>query len=241
MVAVTGAETISTLAIPNEVRHEGQNYKVFSIEDNAFNKRDDIYSVVIPESVKIIGKSAFYMCNNINTVTIHDKSVENIRDNAFDNCKNLVTITLPNSLLSIGFEFFASCSSLTTINFPKSLTSIGRRSFMNTPLGVIRSYIENPEYVPLPTYNSILNDAFYYVFGGRNTYEDCTLFVPKGTIAKYKVANVWKEFNNIVEMENTSIDRISQETNAHNKACHNLRGMQISEKPTEKGIYIINL
>lgn len=239
MVSLIGGETMITLTIPEQVTHEGKTYTVFNIEDNAFKGRNDLFYLNIPTSVKSIGEYAFAECDNLQSVHMAENSVESIKSYAFYICENLVQINLPNSLKSIGDRAFVRCSMLTTITLPNSLISIGGYAFMNTPLGLIISKIENPQSVPLPPYNTIIHDAFYMTLLGRNTYRDCVLQVPHGTLEKYKSAAVWKEFKNIIEMEATAIENITTAKNEKN-VWYSLQGVRMNNKPTEKGVYIKN-
>lgn len=40
---------------------------------------------------------------------------------------------------------------------------------------------------------------------------DATLYVPQGSLEAYKNANIWKEFNNIVEFDPTSIEDVTED------------------------------
>lgn len=78
---------------------------VVAIGDNAFspfvpraqNKeaRRTLCQVILPETIREIGKNAFYNCSCLDSVVI-PSSVEKIGDRAFDSCKNLSSIGIPN-------------------------------------------------------------------------------------------------------------------------------------------------
>lgn len=91
-------------------------------------------------------------------------------------------------------------------------------------------------YVKAKTPPTINGDAFYSV-----PTAFATLYVPTGTKAAYQVANGWKKFTNIVEMEFTGIDEVVDEVKGENskvKDVYDLSGRKVTN-PT-KGIYIVN-
>ena len=122
------------------------------IGDEAFEKRDNIQSVVIGDSVveigeeafgyspelshleigknvQIIGKSAFYDCDALSSVNIPD-SVVQIRDYAFAICnQSLKSVRLGKNVTSIGEFAFESCLSLRSINLPQNVQTIGNSAF----------------------------------------------------------------------------------------------------------------
>lgn len=94
------------------------------IAATAFENSSNLTSVIIPNSVIIIGERAFCNCSSLISVTIGN-SVINIGDLAFRECSGLTSITIPKSVKSIGQSVFAGCSGLSSITIPNSVTSIG--------------------------------------------------------------------------------------------------------------------
>jgi len=80
-------------------------WRAFSDNSSRF-----ITSVVIPESVTIIGPRAF------------------------ESCIRLSSVTLPSTLVSIGWGAFSGCIALTSITLPVGLTEIEGYAFNNTGL-----------------------------------------------------------------------------------------------------------
>ena len=157
--------------------------------------------VVIPEKVTYmsrtrkvtsIGKWAFGHCSNLTSITIPN-SVTSIGDRAFADCSILTSITIGNGVMNLGDEVFAGCCSLTSITLGNGVMRIGRNAFedcdkllkvisnIENPFGVISNWFSNP----------FCENKFYHA----------TLYVPIGTIDKYKVAYGWKEFARIEERE----------------------------------------
>jgi hypothetical protein len=101
---------------------------VTSIGSFAFYNCTSLSSITIPNSVTIIGDSAFFS-NSITTITIPN-SVTTIEDEAFKNCTSLtsVTFTATSSVTSIGSYAFAY-TAITSITIPNSVTSIGNYAF----------------------------------------------------------------------------------------------------------------
>lgn len=83
---------------------------------------------VIPDTVKIIGDSAFRGCKCLTSVKMPN-SLTSIGKDAFSDCTNLTIITIPNSVTFVGDNAFRKCTSLTNIIIPDSVTSIGSASF----------------------------------------------------------------------------------------------------------------
>ena len=105
------------------------NYEVVPIVV-VLSKGLGITSVEIPNTVKIIGNSAFYG-NKLTSVTIPN-SVTSIGNSAFYDNK-LTSVTIPNSVTSIGNSAFYD-NKLTSVTIPNSVTNIGSSAFENNQL-----------------------------------------------------------------------------------------------------------
>ena len=192
-------DLLTSITIPNSVTTIGERAfyeclgltsviipnSVTSIGERAFYGCSKLTSVTIPNSVTSIGKSAFYDCSSLTSVIIPN-SVTSIGESAFYGCSGLTSVTIPNSVKSIGFGAFQYCSSLTSVSIPSSVKSIGRRAFEGVNLSTVISQIENPSEIEGKT-------SDYRTFN-QNTFNNATLYVPVGTIEKYKATSGWKDF-----------------------------------------------
>ena len=158
---------------------------VTSIGGSAFAGCSGLTSVTIPNSVTSIGDYAFTYCSGLTSITIPN-SVTSIGSNAFWGCSGLTSITIPNSVTSIGNYAFWGCSGLTSITIGSGVTSIGEGAFEGADIPTVISLIENPFTITGKTSNS---RTF-----SQNTFLNATLYVPKGTIDKYKATDGWKDF-----------------------------------------------
>lgn len=102
------------------------NYKPFSAH-NLFLKYKPS-KLVLPDSLKRIGKYALSYCSSLEEVVL-GKSVKEICDCAFENCTNLNKITFNDNLKNICYGVFKNCSKLENIEFPSSLCSINNEIF----------------------------------------------------------------------------------------------------------------
>ena len=151
-------------------------------------------SVVIPEEVTYmnrtrkvtsIGNRAFYYCSDLTSVTIPN-SVTSIGASAFYYCSYLTSVTIPNSVTSIGDYAFSNCRGLTSVTIGNGVTSIGESAFFGCDIPEVISNIEDPFTIATNTFSN-------------NTFINATLYVPKGTVDKYKATEGWKKFAFIEE------------------------------------------
>ena len=104
-----------------------EDMPVLEIGDRAFGAdglSETLLSVVVPNGVEIIGRSAFSNKYNLRSVTLPD-SVRIINRNAFYRNPHLTSVNLPaNSDLIIADDAFRLNPELTDLVIPASLTSI---------------------------------------------------------------------------------------------------------------------
>ncbi|MDR0324448.1 MAG: leucine-rich repeat protein, partial [Treponema sp.] len=104
-------------------------FGIIGIDDYAFS-RSGCSTVVIPGSVRSIGRRAFENCSGLASIVIPN-GVETIEDYTFSGCTSLESVTLPNSIKSIKAAAFMNCENLSQIKLPQGLTHIDAAAFMN--------------------------------------------------------------------------------------------------------------
>lgn len=89
----------------------------------------------VPDSVRKIGRSAFFNCTNLREVVIPD-GVSIIDRSAFANCSNLEEISIPESMETLGEWAFLNCSKLKEISIPKK-TIYAAHTFLGSFASII--------------------------------------------------------------------------------------------------------
>ena len=137
--AVTGMEYYYTgnQAIPSTVNVRGEDYRVVSIGENAFEHSQGLTSVSIPNSVTKISQYAFYACSGLTSIILPD-SVATIETAAFHSCSNLETIEFGKQLTTLGSNILNSCSNLTSVKVNSSTpATAAENTFNGIPSSVI--------------------------------------------------------------------------------------------------------
>ena len=198
------------VTIPDKFTYEGTDYSVTSIGISAFYGCSGLTSVTIPNSVTSIEKGAFQGCSGLTSVIIPN-SVTKIGWFAFCGCSSLTSVTIPNSVTSIEHYAFECCSGLTSVTIPDSVTGIGVMAFYNcglTSVTIPNSVTSIREYAfggcrGLTSVISKMENPCY-IFSNCFTddvFSNVKLYVPKGTVDKYKATSYWNKFVFIEEGE----------------------------------------
>lgn len=119
------AKTVDSIEIPTTLERAGVLYTVDAIGEYAFGNNSNITAIVIPASIKLIGKSAFQLCKNLTNISFEDNSQLTTIENFAFSSSGINEITIPEGVVSIGKSAFASCENLTTINLPATLKTLG--------------------------------------------------------------------------------------------------------------------
>ena len=116
-------------------------------EDNKFGDRSfygtNLRRVVMPNTLKTIGKYSFADCGFLETVVLN-QGLETIDENAFNNCRFLETADFKEGLETINMNAFRNCTRYVVKNLPKSLVTIGNEAFRYCK---VASYLNIPDNV----------------------------------------------------------------------------------------------
>ena len=140
--------TAISLATRREVYQQDGKEVERIIENEYFSSRDGILyskdmkrlvqfpggksgSVLIPDTVEVIGREAFAYGARVTAVEIPD-SVHTIEKMAFGYCSALQTVRLPAGITSIGKQAFIYCTSLGEVFIPAAVTYLGSRLFFKS-------------------------------------------------------------------------------------------------------------
>lgn len=91
-----------------------------------------ITEIVVPSTIRKIGKSAFAGNYLLRSISFEDSSqLETIDFCAFQNCERLSDLYLPSNVNEICGNAFNGCDSIEVMRLPGSLTEIGEEAFTN--------------------------------------------------------------------------------------------------------------
>ena len=150
-----------------------------NILNGVFRDCSMLTSIIIPDSVTIIGESAFSGCTGLTSIIIPG-GVTSIGNYVFNRCTGLTSITIPDSVTSIGDYAFYKCSGLTSITITDSVTSIDNSAFEYCS-GLTSVTIGNGV-------TSIGDDAFCYCYKLIEVYNKSALSITANSSSNGYVA-----------------------------------------------------
>ena len=163
---------------------------VVEIADNAFYYRlnnirytlqKNISEVVLPETIRKVGKEAFYYLTDIKKVNM-PSSLTEIGEDAFWST-GISEVILPDGLKTVGRNAFQYCNVLTKLVIPQSVESISGNAFYCSSYSgnkILEIICHNPTPIPL-------SEQF-----ANTTYSK--LRIPFGSKDAYYEADYWRDF-----------------------------------------------
>lgn len=154
--------------------------KTSHIQKNAFYGNKTVETVFIMNSMKKIPSRAFAV-SNVEDVVLPD-SVKVIGKEAFAGCYKLESIELPDSVRIIGEGAFSSCQSMRITKLPKSLKTIKKRAFYQCGF----SKLVIPKSVKVIEEDALCTTIETLIFRGKKLpkmakQEECKIGAPKKT------------------------------------------------------------
>ena len=146
-------------------------------------------TLVIPQTVVYRGKTY---------------RIVGIVQSAFAEFTSLITVSIPNTVTSIGIGAFANCTNLSKILIPSSVDTIGSAAF-----GYCTSLKEVTCLATIPPTCGDLVLGEYEIFYGVNV-ANIPLYVPAESIELYKKADHWKDFGQILPIEDLNKSLIGE-------------------------------
>ena len=143
--------------------------------DGTFRGFYNLTSVVLPESVKKVGKSTFEQCQSLESIDLSGVT-ELDTENLFTNCYSLKSVVLPDNLTEIGPYMFSNCKSLVSLTIPQSVTVIGEKAFSQcaietivlpqnlTEIGTKAFYITDLKEIFIPKSVTYIGEAAFVTF-----------------------------------------------------------------------------
>ena len=124
------------IVVPDSVMFNGEYYPVTALADRVFYYCSNIQSLVLPQSLTIIGKLSICECLGLQSVTFEGNQtpgagsrIKVIDRHAFRGCIALQSVILPDSLTTLAYAAFYHCTSLQSVTFPDALTTIENFAF----------------------------------------------------------------------------------------------------------------
>ena len=128
-IAVQSKTTaIGDIVINDTVTYEDANYVVTSMADDAFADCNQLTSIVLPHTLRNLGKNAFLRCTNLTSCIIPDSTITEIPFEAFLKA-GLVEFRVPESVTYIEQRSFEQMPNLQRVQLANSVKSVSPWAF----------------------------------------------------------------------------------------------------------------
>ena len=187
------------LVIPEHVQFNDTQYTVVKVGNGAFYLCNNISSVTFPNSIIEIGYRAFEPDHGYGYFPVMTgelvlpESLQKLGPWAFKNNEGITAVCIPNSVKMIAAECFCGCSGLKRVTIGLGVEEIGYAAFGGCHS--LDTIVVNR--VTPPTCN-------YLPF--NNVPKDIPVLIPVGSKTLYEQAEYWNEFTNFIETESLAVN-----------------------------------
>lgn len=238
---------MGNIVIPSSIEYEGVEYIVTTIGSSAFGDSFGLIKITIPESVTKIGSSAFGNTVDLNQVN-YLGSMESWCKISFDGTRSngFLWLSLQNAwdnpMFCCGGEEIKD-----VLNIPETVKTINPYSFCYLYVKQINLYnvkkigrwafMDCKKLKDVYCYSPFVPQCDNTAFNNK-IIMTATLHVPEEALELYKSDSSWRNFGNIVSIDNTNINNIERK---EEKAIgiYSVEGRLINSE--KKGINIIRM
>ena len=128
-IAVQSSSTaVGDIVINDTVTYEGANYAVTSMADDAFANCNQLTSIVLPQTLRNLGKNAFLKCTMLTSCIIPDSTITEIPFEAFLKA-GLIEFRVPEGVTYIEQRSFEQMPNLQRVYLANSVQSVSSWAF----------------------------------------------------------------------------------------------------------------
>ena len=128
-IAVQSNSTaVGDIMIGDSVSYEGANYAVTSMADDAFAYCNQLTSIVLPQTLRNLGKNAFLSCTRLTSCIIPDSTITEIPFEAFLKA-GLIEFRVPEGVTYIEQRSFEQMPNLQRVYLANSVQSVSSWAF----------------------------------------------------------------------------------------------------------------
>lgn len=218
--AFDGCALVEEISIPESVNKIGYG---------AFNDCRRVKSLHLPDGVVYLGDWLFAGCESLTDLQI-SPAVRQLGVGMLQSCKLLTSFTVPEAVTTLPRQIFYGCEKLAEVVVPAGVYDVAAYAFMGcNSLKQMTVYAEEPPTCHMTSFVGVPTSS-------------CKLLVPYGTKPDYEVANEWKNFKPIEEMEPNGIDNLTDDNTQSSattgiEGYYSLDGQRLSSQT--KGINIV--
>ena len=170
-IAVQSSSTaVGDIVINDTVTYEGAHYAVTSMADDAFAGCVQLTSIVLPQTLRNLGKNAFLRCTNLTSCIIPDSTITEIPFEAFWKA-GLIEFRVPEGVTYIEQRSFEQMPNLQRVQLANSVQKVSPWAFyildaLQDPIYNDSLFVLMPEnysgaYTIPSSIKVICNKAFY--------------------------------------------------------------------------------
>ena len=137
------------------------------IGKDAFSNNTTLEEVVIEDGVKEIGESAFSDCSNLKKVDMQGDTIISLGGSAFRRCKLLSEVVLSNNIEIIDSDTFDACPLNDSFNLPDELKTLKGENFNGAKFKTLK-FPKNLSSVSM--YNNINGNSLQSIDTSENDY-----------------------------------------------------------------------